>query len=71
MCIEEWLRAHEKGDDEGVLEWTSTVWEQPTADVVYAMFHQAMAPGAEDVFADDPGVLRLLTDERVRAGLLN
>ncbi|MFD6325792.1 HNH endonuclease [Streptomyces sp. NPDC058442] len=70
LCIEEWLRAHEKGDDEGVREWTSTVWEQPTAAVVYAMFHQAMAPGAKDVFADDPGVLRLLTDERVRAGLL-
>lgn len=69
-CLQAWLEAHEKGDDEAVREWTSTIWEQPTADVVYAMFHQATAPGAQDIFADAPQTLRLLRDERVRAGLL-
>jgi hypothetical protein len=71
LCIEEWLRAHESGDTEGLLEWADTIWEQPTADVVHAMFHQATAPGAEDVFADEPRTLRLLRDERVRTGLLS
>ncbi|CAL9593429.1 hypothetical protein SUDANB145_05272 [Streptomyces sp. enrichment culture] len=68
--IKEWRHAHDQGDAEGVLEWRNTVWEQPTADVVHAMSHQAVAPGAKDVFADGPGTLSLLADERVRAGLL-
>jgi len=70
LCLEDWYAAHEKGDDAALREWTSTIWEQPTAEVVYAMFHQAVAPGADDIFADDAGTLELLRNPEVRAGLL-
>lgn len=71
LLLEDWYAAHEKGDDAGVREWTSTIWEQPTAEVVAAMFHQAVAPGAEDIFATELGTLELLRNPDVRVGLLS
>ena len=46
------------------------IWEQPMADVVVAMLAQAILPGAEDIFADEPEVLRLLCDPALRSLLL-
>ncbi|MFI9106654.1 HNH endonuclease [Streptomyces fildesensis] len=70
LCLEDWYAAYEEGDEAALREWTSTILEQPTAEVVYAMFHQAVAPGARDIFAGDPGTLKLLRNPEVRVGLL-
>ncbi|MGI5135702.1 HNH endonuclease [Streptomyces sp. CA-106110] len=68
--LDRWLNAFEKGDMEDAADWASVVWEQPTADVVLAMFHQALVPGAEDIFADESETLALLRDPVIRTGLL-
>lgn len=65
-----WLEAAESGDPEAAEDWANAIWEQPTADVVHAMFHQAVAPGAEVVFADEPEVLAILRNPVVRTSLL-
>ncbi|MCC9738672.1 HNH endonuclease [Streptomyces sp. MNU89] len=66
----EWRIAREKGDVEEAEAWAECIWQQPTADVVQAMFHQAAAQGAQDIFADEPGTLALLRDPVIRTGLL-
>ncbi|WAX80858.1 hypothetical protein [Streptomyces sp. KMM 9044] len=66
----QWRVAVDKGDLEDAADCAATIWEQPTADVVHAMFHQALAPGAEDVFADESEALALLRDLEVRTALL-
>ncbi|MFC1436954.1 HNH endonuclease [Streptacidiphilus sp. N1-10] len=70
LFLERWHEATRKGDTADAAEWADTIWEQPTADVVQAMFHQAVTPGAEDVFADAPDTLALLRDPATRSALL-
>jgi hypothetical protein len=70
LLLERWREAMQKGDLEDAADWAGIIWEQPTADVAQAMFHQAVTPGAEDVFADDPDILVLLHDPATRAALL-
>ena len=71
LLLDDWRAAVEKGDEEDAAACAATIWEQPTADVVHAMFHQAVAPGAEDIFADDHETLALLCDPVIRAALLS
>ncbi|TKA12048.1 HNH endonuclease [Actinacidiphila oryziradicis] len=68
--LNRWHEAFVKGDLDEAADWADTIWEQPTADVVHAMFHQAVTPGAEDVFADESETLALLRDPVIRAALL-
>ncbi len=70
LLLREWRVAVDKGDLEDAADCAATIWEQPTADVVHAMFHQALAPGAEDIFVDESEVLALLRDPEVRTVLL-
>ncbi|MFC8841823.1 HNH endonuclease [Streptomyces griseoincarnatus] len=70
LLLREWRIAVDKGDQEDAADCAATIWEQPTADVVHAMFHQAIAPGAEDIFVDQSEALALLCDAQVRAALL-
>lgn len=70
LFLERWREATRKGDAENAADWADAIREQPTADVVQAMFHQAVAPGAEDIFADDPDTLALLRAPETRAALL-
>ncbi|MEU6539827.1 HNH endonuclease [Streptomyces sp. NPDC047000] len=71
LLLEDWRAAVEKGDEEDAAACAATIWEQPTADVVHAMFHQAVAPGAEVIFADDHETLALLRDPLIRTALLS
>ncbi len=71
LLLDEWRAAFEKGDLEDADACAATIWEQPTADVVHAMFHQAVAPGAEDIFTDDSETLTLLRDPSIRTALLH
>lgn len=70
LLLDKWRTAFEKDDLEEADACAATIWEQPTADVVHAMFHQALVPGAEDIFADEPETLTLLRDQVIRTGLL-
>lgn len=70
LLLREWRVAVDKGDLEDAADCAATIWEQPTADVVHAMFHQALTPGAEDIFADEAEALALLRDLEVRTALL-
>ncbi|MEU7336131.1 MULTISPECIES: HNH endonuclease [unclassified Streptomyces] len=70
LLLDKWRTALEKDDLEEADACAATIWEQPTADVVHAMFHQALVPGAEDIFADEPETLTLLRDQVIRTGLL-
>lgn len=70
LLLERWRDVFELGDLERATRWADDIWEQPTADVVHAMFHHAVTPGAEDVFADEPETLALLRDPAVRTALL-
>jgi hypothetical protein len=71
LLLREWHTAVDKGDLEDAADCAAAIWEQPTADVVQAMFHQAVAPGAEDIFADAPETLALLRKPAIRAALLH
>ncbi|MGC0419555.1 HNH endonuclease [Embleya sp. AB8] len=68
--LSRWRDAVERGDTADAAGWANAIWEQPTADVVHAMFHQAAAPGAEDIFADQTETLTLLRDPVIRGALL-
>lgn len=70
LLLREWRIAVAKGDFEDAADCAATIWEQPTADVVHAMFHQALTPGAEDIFVDESEALTLLRDPDVRTALL-
>ncbi|MEU3171089.1 HNH endonuclease [Streptomyces sp. NPDC007000] len=70
LLLRDWRNAVDKGDLEDAADCAAAIWEQPTADVVHAMFHQALAPGAKDIFMDDSEALTLLRDHAVRAALL-
>ncbi|WP_345963834.1 HNH endonuclease [Streptomyces sp. BRB040] len=70
LLLKDWRAAVEKGDVEDAADCAATIWEQPTADVVHAMFHQALSPGAEDIFAGQAETLALLRDPDVRVALL-
>lgn len=70
LLLNEWRAAFEKGDVEEAAACAATIWEQPMADVVHAMFHQAVAPGAEDIFTDESETLALLRDPVIRTALL-
>ncbi|WP_251982596.1 HNH endonuclease [Streptomyces violaceusniger] len=71
LLLNDWRAAFDTGDKEDAAACASTIWEQPTADVVHAMFHQAVAPGAEDIFTDESQTLALLRDPVIRAALLS
>lgn len=70
LLLDQWRTAFEKNDLKEADACAATIWEQPTADVVHAMFHQALTPGAEDIFEDEPETLTLLRDQVIRTGLL-
>jgi uncharacterized protein (TIGR02646 family) len=44
-------------------------WQQPMADVFDAMLRQSSAPGAEDIFCDNPHILALLRNPKISAVL--
>ncbi|WP_018686164.1 HNH endonuclease [Actinokineospora enzanensis] len=68
--LERWESARRTGDTETMRQVVQTVREQPFADVVQAMLRYSDRPGAADVFADQPEVLRVLRDPSIRAELL-
>lgn len=70
LLLNRWFDAFEKGDVKDAADWADAIWEQPTADVVHAMFHQAVTPGAEDIFTDESETLALLRDPLIRTALL-
>lgn len=70
LLLNEWRAAFEKGNVADAADCAATIWEQPTADVVHAMFHQAVAPGAQDIFPDESETLALLRDPVIRTALL-
>jgi hypothetical protein len=52
-------------------EMILAVQEQPFADVCQSMLRQAVAPGADIIFADAPGILALLREPGLRSALLS
>jgi hypothetical protein len=71
LLLHSWHEATLAGDTATADKRRRVLWEQPNADVVAAMFRQALAPGAGDIFADQPQTLELLRDADVRAGILD
>jgi 5-methylcytosine-specific restriction endonuclease McrA len=70
-CMERWATAREADDTAKMDEMVLTVQSQPFADVCQSMLRQAVAPGADIVFADTPGILILLRDADLRGALFN
>ena len=70
LLLNEWRTAFEKDDLEDAADCAAAIWEQPTGDVVQAMFHQAATPGAEDIFTDQSETLALLRDPVIRTAML-
>ncbi|WUQ88724.1 HNH endonuclease [Kitasatospora purpeofusca] len=69
-CVAQWAGATAKGDHDAAAHWAAVVNEQPMADVVQAMLHQALDPAAEILFDDDPLLLTHLREPGLRAALL-
>lgn len=46
-------------------------WNQPMADVLASMFHQAVHPAARHLFAGEDGLHALLADRRTRTAFLS
>ncbi|MFJ6619937.1 HNH endonuclease [Kitasatospora sp. NPDC091335] len=69
-CVAQWADATAKGDHDEAARWAAVVNEQPMADVVQAMLHQALDPAAEIVFDDDPQLLAHLRETTLRTALL-
>ncbi|MFJ9776889.1 hypothetical protein ACIRVF_37600 [Kitasatospora sp. NPDC101157] len=69
-CVTQWADATSRGEHEAATQWAQVVNEQPIADVVQAMLHQALEPAAEIVFDDDPQLLAHLREPRLRSALL-
>ncbi|WBP92144.1 HNH endonuclease [Kitasatospora cathayae] len=69
-CVAQWAHATAQGDHDAAAHWATVVNEQPIADVVQAMLHQALDPAAEILFEDDPQLLAHLREPRLRSALL-
>ncbi|MFJ2779714.1 hypothetical protein [Kitasatospora sp. NPDC087315] len=69
-CVAQWAAATAQGDHEAADQWARVVNEQPMADVVQAMLHQALDPAAEIVFEDDSRLLAHLREPGLRSALL-
>ncbi|MFD9687767.1 HNH endonuclease [Kitasatospora sp. NPDC059088] len=69
-CVAQWAGATAECDHDAATHWAAVVDEQPIADVVQAMLHQALDPVAEFLFEDDPQLLTHLRDPRLRSALL-
>ncbi|MGW4890996.1 HNH endonuclease [Kitasatospora sp. NPDC004240] len=69
-CIAQWTTATVRGDHVTAEMWARTIQEQPIADVVQAMLHQALEPAAEIFFENDSELLLQLKEPGLRAALL-
>ncbi|MGH3265329.1 MAG: hypothetical protein ACRDNS_25415, partial [Trebonia sp.] len=70
LLLHSWHQATLAGNTATADKRRRVLWEQPNADVVAAMFQQALAPGARDIFSDQPQTLELLRDPDVRARII-
>ncbi|MEV5847984.1 HNH endonuclease [Streptomyces sp. NPDC051985] len=66
MFLGQWLRAWRRGDDRRAEEIVQLAWNQPLADVLASMFHQAVHPAAAGLFAGEDDLLAILKDPEVR-----
>ena len=69
LALRLWRIARQAGDNAAQLRQIRTIRMQPLADVHQAMIRYATAPGAEAIFATDPGLLPILRDPELRAAL--
>ncbi|WP_026424365.1 HNH endonuclease [Actinokineospora inagensis] len=66
FLFDRWESARAAGDTATMSRVVRTVREQPFADVVQAMVRYSTRPGAEEVFADQPGALTVLLRDEFR-----
>ncbi|MFF3361100.1 HNH endonuclease family protein [Streptomyces misionensis] len=63
----QWQRTHRRGDGAAADRIVRLAWNQPLADVLASMFHQAAHPAAAALFAGEEDLLSALTDPTTRA----
>ncbi|MEU0069738.1 HNH endonuclease [Streptomyces sp. NPDC006332] len=68
LFLGQWHRAWRSRDGRRAEEIVRLAWNQPLADVLASMFHQAAHPAAAALFVGEEELLTFLTDPEVRAG---
>ncbi|WP_199854969.1 HNH endonuclease family protein [Streptomyces dioscori] len=66
LFIGQWKTSWRRGDRETALQIVRLAWNQPLADVLASMFHQAVHPAAAGLFAGEADLLALLLDAQTR-----
>ncbi|GAA0905606.1 HNH endonuclease [Streptomyces thermoalcalitolerans] len=67
VFLGQWQSAHRRGDEAAADRIVHLAWNQPLADVLASMFHQAVHPAAAVLFAGEEDLLPVLTDQSTRA----
>ncbi|NEY33198.1 HNH endonuclease [Streptomyces sp. PRKS01-65] len=67
VFLEAWHAAHRCGDRRRAETLVAVAWNQPLADVLASMFHQAAHPAGPALFAGEGDLYALLTDPETRA----
>ncbi|MFD5657376.1 hypothetical protein [Streptomyces hirsutus] len=66
LFLGQWYFTRQRGDLDTAGRIVRLAWNQPLADVLASMFHQAAHPAAAVLFAGEEDLLVLLTDPGTR-----
>ncbi len=66
LFLGQWRSSWRNGDRDTAGQIVRLAWNQPLADVLASMFHQAVHPAAAALFAGEPDLLALLLDTETR-----